>query len=445
MQAQLAAMAGAAEFRPWMRPDPPFKPRLSGFLATAKGIRHVTVLLDTGASHGFICARLAAELGLQPSGQAGPQSVTTAATGGQQELVPPVQIYLGLGDVFRESLSISPMDMDVGDDLILGWDWISSHDLRHLFQEGRVDLRAGPTRLQLTLLPAAAHPPPATLSTVIGHGELRRLLRQIVRTDQPAGPAGVASVSLGSIQGPGGARSKGWSRPAQADHAELAAVEAAERQAARERRRRGGPSRVSPSLEGRFIDGMELLHDGTELHLASFCLADVELRLSGADDPAFTTLKAEYADVLGGAPPGLPPERGMELVIETGDAPMPRSRPVKRLSEGELAELRAQLVDLLDRGWIQHSTAGHAASVVFARKPDGTWRICYDYRGLNAISRPAVEPLPHIDALLDNTRGSCFFTKLDLASSYLTTSCWCGTLTGGRQVFARSWASSSGT
>jgi hypothetical protein len=30
--------------------------------------------------------------------------------------------------------------------------------------------------------------------------------------------------------------------------------------------------------------------------------------------------------------------------------------------------LRTQLVDsdLLDRGWIQHSTAGHAASVVFA-------------------------------------------------------------------------------
>ncbi len=101
---------------------------------------------------------------------------------------------------------------------------------------------------------------------------------------------------------------------------------------------------------------------------------------------------------------------------------MPRSRPVKpeRLSDGELAELRAQLIDLLDSGWIhwQHSTAGHAAAVVFARKPDGTWRICYDYRGLNAITRPAVEPLPHIDALLDSMRGSRFFTKLDLASSF---------------------------
>ncbi len=42
--------------------------------------------------------------------------------------------------------------------------------------------------------------------------------------------------------------------------------------------------------------------------------------------------------------------------------------------------------------------------MVFARKPDGTWRICYseDYQGLNAISWQAVEPLPHIDALLSS-------------------------------------------
>ncbi len=94
----------------------------------------------------------------------------------------------------------------------------------------------------------------------------------------------------------------------------------------------------------------------------------------------------------------------MELVIETG---------------AELVELCAQLVNLLDRCWIQHSIAGHVASVEFVRKPDGTWLICYDYRGLNVIGRPAVE-LPHINALLDGTLGSCFFTtgKLDLASSY---------------------------
>jgi hypothetical protein len=193
---------------------------------------------------------------------------------------------------------------------------------------------------------------------------------------------------------------------------------------ARERRRPDRRSRVAPSLAGRFVGGTEVLRDGAELHLASFGLADSELRLEGADAPAFAALKAEYAHVLDGPPPGL------ELVIETGDTPMPRSRPVKRLSEGELAELRTQLVDLLDRGWIRHSTAGHAAAVVFARKPDGTWRICCDYRGLNGISRPAVEPLPHMDALLDGTRGSCFFTKLDLARGPASSpsSAWQGVL-----------------
>ena len=414
LRAQLAALAGSPEWPSWRRGNPEFKPRLSGVLATVQGPRQITVLLDTGATHCFICARLATTLGLPLSGQPGPTSVSTAATGGTLGLASPVLIYLGLGDKFCESMSVSPMDMDVGDDLILGWDWISSHDLRHLYAAGTVSLQSGAARLQLDLLPAGSRPAARTLS-VIGHGEFRRLLRQIERetpvvldappghTTPPSSPAIVPNRT-------------GWSRPVHADHAELAAAEAAQLRAAHARRRPGRPP--EPCGVGRFADGVEVLKDGTELHLASFCLADAELRLTGTDDQAFTALKADYADVLGGAPPSMPPDRGMELELETGDSRMPRSRPVKRLSDGELAELRTQLIDLLDRGWIQHSTAGHAAAVVFARKPDGSWRICYDYRGLNAITRPAVEPLPHIDALLAGTRGSCFFTKLDLASSY---------------------------
>ncbi len=70
-----------------------------------------------------------------------------------------------------------------------------------------------------------------------------------------------------------------------------------------------------------------LLHggDGTVDLLASFCLTDAGLHLAGADDPALAALKAQYADVLRGAPPDLPPDRGMELELETGGAPMPLS------------------------------------------------------------------------------------------------------------------------
>jgi hypothetical protein len=47
-----------------------------------------------------------------------------------------VLIHLSLGDTFRETLSLSPMDMDMGADLMFGWDWISSHDLDLLYADG---------------------------------------------------------------------------------------------------------------------------------------------------------------------------------------------------------------------------------------------------------------------------------------------------------------------
>ena len=50
------------------------------------------------------------------------------------------------------------MDMDVGDDLILGWNGISSHGLRHLYIAGRVSLRSGPALLRQLDLPALAGP-----------------------------------------------------------------------------------------------------------------------------------------------------------------------------------------------------------------------------------------------------------------------------------------------
>ena len=140
------------------------------------------------------------------------------------------------------------MDMDVDDDLILGWDWISSHDLRHLFVAGQVSLRSGPALQQLDQLPAAARPASRT-SAVIGHGEFRRLLRHITRETPPdtaavigvkvPGPDVVAAPS--ALASPSRSPASGWSRPVDVDHAELAALEAVHRQAARARRRPGRP------------------------------------------------------------------------------------------------------------------------------------------------------------------------------------------------------------
>jgi hypothetical protein len=154
----------------------------------------------------------------------------------------------------------------------------------------RLRLLSRPVLLPLDLLPAGARPTARALS-VISHGEFRRLLRQIA-LERPV----MARVDTPPVQNPPRQApatlhcSTGWSRPLHADHAELATAKAATRLVAHARRRS-----PAPSCTDRFSDGMEVLKYGTELHLASFCLADAELRLAGAGDPAFAAL--QYADV----------------------------------------------------------------------------------------------------------------------------------------------------
>ena len=80
------------------------------------------------------------------------------------------------------------------------------------------------------------------------------------------------------------------------------------------------------------------LPDGTELFVGSFALvAPDKPAVPDSEDPEFAALAEEYADVFE-LPKGLPPSRGREyeLVIDSGDAPMPKSPPLKRFSQGEL-------------------------------------------------------------------------------------------------------------
>ncbi len=64
-----------------------------------------------------------------------------------------------------------------------------------------------------------------------------------------------------------------------------------------------------------------MLDDGTELHLASLRFADASLAMERQDHPAFAALKVEFA-FLQGPPPSLQPDRGIKLVLETGNRPM---------------------------------------------------------------------------------------------------------------------------
>ncbi|GBG85975.1 hypothetical protein CBR_g40788 [Chara braunii] len=88
------------------------------------------------------------------------------------------------------------------------------------------------------------------------------------------------------------------------------------------------------------------------------------------------------------------------------------------MSEEELTVLRAQLDDLLDKGWIRPSSSPYGAPVLFVRKKNKDLRFCIDYRRLNAQTIKNAGPLPRIDDLLERLGGAKYFSKLDLKSGY---------------------------
>ena len=89
-----------------------------------------------------------------------------------------------------------------------------------------------------------------------------------------------------------------------------------------------------------------------------------------------------------------------------------------RMAPVELQELRVQLHELLDKGFIRLSTSPWGAPVLFAKKKDKTLRLNINYRQLNRVMIKNRYPLPRIDDLFDQLRGARVYSKIDLRTSY---------------------------
>ena len=66
----------------------------------------------------------------------------------------------------------------------------------------------------------------------------------------------------------------------------------------------------------------------------------------------------------------------------------------------------------------QSSSSPHGAPVLFARKKDGSLRLCINFRGLNKISKKDRYPLPFISDLLTTASKACLYTTIDLRNAY---------------------------
>ncbi|TYK18897.1 pol protein [Cucumis melo var. makuwa] len=84
----------------------------------------------------------------------------------------------------------------------------------------------------------------------------------------------------------------------------------------------------------------------------------------------------------------------------------------------KLKELKVQLQELLDKGFIWPSVSPWGAPVLFVKMKDGSMRLCIDYRELNKVTVKNKYPLSRIDDLFDQLQGATVFSKIDLRSGY---------------------------
>ena len=88
----------------------------------------------------------------------------------------------------------------------------------------------------------------------------------------------------------------------------------------------------------------------------------------------------EYVHFFQDELPGLPPHRVVDFGIELHPSTSPISMTPHRMASVVLQELRVQLQELLDKGFIRPSTSPWGTPVLFAKKKDKTLRLCIDYR-----------------------------------------------------------------
>lgn len=94
----------------------------------------------------------------------------------------------------------------------------------------------------------------------------------------------------------------------------------------------------------------------------------------------------EFPDVFLKELPRLPSEQEIEFVIELMPGTESISKAPYRIALAELKELKVQLEELLDRGFIRPSASPWGAPVLFVEKKDGSMHLCIDYRQLNQVT-----------------------------------------------------------
>jgi hypothetical protein len=159
-------------------------------------------------------------------------------------------------------------------------------------------------------------------------------------------------------------------------------------------------------------------HGIITLQLASTLVPDASTHHTVAQNPEDIPVPCEFSDVFSEDLPGIPLDWDVEFTIELQPSTALISRRSYKMTPKELAKLKIQLKELLDKGYIHSSSSHWGCPALFVKKKDRSLRLCVDYGPLNAITIKNKYPLSRIDILFDQLAGAKVFSKVDLHSSY---------------------------
>ncbi|KAL0329277.1 UNVERIFIED_CONTAM: Transposon Ty3-G Gag-Pol polyprotein [Sesamum radiatum] len=174
-----------------------------------------------------------------------------------------------------------------------------------------------------------------------------------------------------------------------------------------------GDRQVVPVCVISAIEARRLMLEGCDAYLAH--VIDAE---KGSPTLEEIPVVRDFPEVFPDDLPGLPQHREVDFTIETLPGVAPISIAPYRMAPVELQELKKQLEELLEKGFVRPSTSPWGAPVLFVKKKDRSMRLCVDYRQLNRVTVKIKYPLPRIDDLLDQLKGATTFSKIDLRSGY---------------------------
>ena len=127
---------------------------------------------------------------------------------------------------------------------------------------------------------------------------------------------------------------------------------------------------------------------------------------------------SEFPDVFPEELPGMPLERELEFAIDLVPGTAPLYKKYYQMPSSELVELKKQLDEMLQKGYIRPSSSPWGSPAIFVDKKDGSLRTCVDYRQLNDVTIKNKYPLSWIDDLFDQLSGAKVFSKIDLRTRY---------------------------